>query len=506
MLDAEQLRASLSRELAREVVVVSEPQAAELQIRLSDATHAQVKYTPARGERLSRQVELPPDAERSVLVLSWVSVNLVRDEASEVLDELRARRKEEEEAEAKAAAEKAAADKAAVENAAADKAAADQAAAEKAAAAEAAAEKAAADKAGAEPEDDGLLRDPWRRYDLALATPTSILPDSAKRELVLQLALGWGDSGAIRGVAVSAGALRVRQNLRGVALGLGFALVGGKARGAVGSVGYSQLERELTGVQIGAGAALQRRGILRCMQIAVGGAVADEVQGAQIGAGVAYARSLDGLATSVGAVVLRERGRGLVVAGGVGAVGDFQGGVVGAGVTIAHDLQGIAIAPVNVQRRVRGLQLGIINVADELDGAALGIISVTRKGRVQPVMWGDRDGTVHMAVKSIAGYLFTQLGGGVSLGADEFSYDAGVGAHLELGSLFFEPGVHYSAVSQVDTADGPPDAHYLHYLLQGGLRLGNKIDLLAAVGLRHHIAGGSPGGVDPDLRIGLGFF
>src|SRR5262249_35112498 len=161
-----------------------------------------------------------------------------------------------------------------------------------------------------------------------------------------------------------------------------------------------------------------------------------------------------------------------------------------AGVNVARDFRGIALAPVNVQRRVRGIQIGIVNVADEVDGAAIGIVSLVRNGRLQPVVWGSGDRSVHLALKSIAGYAFTQLGGGIDLVGKKLSYDGGIGGHVRFGkSLFLEPGVHYSATHKVENAEGAPDEHYLYYLLTVGLRLGSSLDVFAAAGVRHLVAG-----------------
>jgi hypothetical protein len=123
-LDKSRLRDFLARELKRDVVVTSDAGGAAVQIRVQNGARAQVEYTTGTGERLTRDVELPPDKDRTLEVLSWLTVNLVRDEASELLDELRARRKEEADARA---AEQAAAEQAAADKAAADKAAGDAA-------------------------------------------------------------------------------------------------------------------------------------------------------------------------------------------------------------------------------------------------------------------------------------------------------------------------------------------------------------------------------------------
>jgi hypothetical protein len=122
-LDKSRLRDFLARELKRDVAITPNAGAAAVQIRVQNGARAQVEYTTGTGERLTRDVELPPDKDRSLEVLSWLTVNLVRDEASELLHQLRARRKGEADARAaeQAAAEQAAADKAAADKAAADK-------------------------------------------------------------------------------------------------------------------------------------------------------------------------------------------------------------------------------------------------------------------------------------------------------------------------------------------------------------------------------------------------
>jgi len=439
--DKQRLRASLAHELGRDVVFTDDVSQAAVQIRLDGALRADVHYKTPSGEELSRSVDLPPDRERSVQVVSWLTVNLVRDEASELLDELRARRKEE--AEARAAEDKAATDKAAADKAAVDKAAADKAAADKAARGAEQAKKNQKRPTPPQSPLDALLRESRWSFDVALATPLSLVHDSPKRELKLQLALAYGESGAIRGIAVAPGVLRVRRDLSGIALAAGAVLIGGKARGIVA---------------------------------AAGGAFVGDVNGVVVAAGVTSAKSL----------------RGIQVAGGLNT---------------ARDLDGIALGPINVHRRVKGLQLGIVNVAEQVDGASLGILSFAKNGRVQPVVWGSRDGSVHVAIKSIAGYCFTQLGGGINLDAASFSYDAGVGAHLRLSeSWFFEPGVHYSGSHETADASGSVDEQQLHYLAGLGLRLGNKLDLFAAAGVRHTVAGGSGAPVSPEVRAGIAFF
>lgn len=503
-LDRARLRELMSRELKREVVLSSDAGGAAVLIRVQNGARAQVEYTTPSGDRLTRDVELPPDKARSLEVLSWLTVNLVRDEASELLDELRARRREE--ADARATEEQAAAEKAAADKAAAEKAAAEKAAAEKAAAEQA---KRKIDLNVEEPANQGLLKDPKRSFDLALATPLSIIQDSTQRELWGQLALAYGASGGIRGVAVSPGGLRIRQDLLGHAVGAVFALVGGNVKGTVVSAGYSQVDGNLQGVQLGAGAAIQRGKLARGVIVSAGVAFTGDLTGVVVGAGLASARSLNGIALSAGLTVIRGPADGILIGVGATWASDFKGTAVSAGVNVARDFRGIAVAPINVQRRVRGLQLGIVNIAEEVEGAAIGIVSIAKNGRLQPVLWSGIDGTAHVALKSIAGNAFTQLGGGIDVGSSALSYDGGIGAHLRLTeTIFLEPGVHYSGRQSVGDAEAGSGLtrHELHYLVGAGLRLANKVDLLAAGGVRHTFSGTDEGQAAPEARLGLAFF
>jgi hypothetical protein len=470
------LQATLAKELGRDVMLASEPAAADILIRIESA-RARVRYATPSGEQLIREVELPPDRERSLQVLSWLTVNLVRDEASELLEQLRARRKSE--ADARAAEARAAQEQAAADKAAADKAARDKAAAE---AARKSAEVAALEPAASnEP-----IRDRFKSFDVALATPVSLLRDSPKRELRLQLALAYGESGAIRGAAGALGLLHIRQDLVGVSAALASVSVGGNALGAVVGIGYANVDGRLDGVMLGMGAA--------------------------------RAGALHGVATSIGATLLREPSRAILLAGGANVAGDLTGIQLAGGVNVARDFRGIALAGVNVHRRVRGLQFGIVNVAEEVDGAAIGVISLSRDGRLQPVLWGGSDGSVHVALKSIAGYAFTQLGGGIDIDRTALSYEAGIGAHIRLGKSFFlEPGVHYTSSHQTSEEEPPseerpavepvPDRYYLHYLVMAGLRWDDSLDLLAGGGLRQMLDGpAEESRISPEVRVGIGFF
>jgi hypothetical protein len=67
--------------------------------------------------------------------------------------------------------------------------------------------------------------------------------------------------------------------------------------------------------------------------------------------------------------------------------------------------------------------------------------------------------------------------------------------------------VHYSGSQSVGDAEASSDArHDLHYLLGFGLRVGNKVDFLAAGGVRQHVTGPDADGAAPEGRLGIAFF
>jgi len=164
----------------------------------------------------------------------------------------------------------------------------------------------------------------------------------------------------------------------------------------------------------------------------------------------------------------------------------------------------IAVAPVNVHRKLSGLQLGIINVAEKVDGVAIGILTLAGNGRLQPLLGVGSLGSAHLAMKSVAGHAFTQLGAGIGEAGDELTLDAGVGGHIRIGSYFVEPGVHYSSSQSTKDASGPALHHDLHYLVHVGLRLNQTLDLLLGAGAQHGVLRSTVGAWKPEARAGIG--
>ena len=108
----------------------------------------------------------------------------------------------------------------------------------------------------------------------------------------------------------------------------------------------------------------------------------------------------------------------------------------------------------------------------------------------------------------------------MDLDRTRLSYEAGIGAHIRFGKSFFlEPGVHYASTHATaeDTPDREdpevprvplvPDRYYLHYLVMGGLRWSDALDVLAGGGVKQTLEGADDEPViRPEVRVGIAFF
>jgi hypothetical protein len=160
-------------------------------------------------------------------------------------------------------------------------------------------------------------------------------------------------------------------------------------------------------------------------------------------------------------------------------------------VNVARDLDGLALAPINLHRRVKGLQL-VCSTSPSSRRAALGIIAWPRTADCSRT-WGRDRPAAARALKSIAGWAFTQLGAGIDLNGASFTYDGGLGLHLRLSEkLFLEPGLHYSGSNDPAAASGAPDSSSFTHLAQLGY--GRAQGRLAGGGghASHFLAGRAP--------------
>ena len=128
---------------------------------------------------------------------------------------------------------------------------------------------------------------------------------------------------------------------------------------------------------------------------------------------------------------------------------------------MAETLRGLQLGVVNVAGEVHGVQLGVVNVAKHVDGTSIGLVSVADNGRLQPVLWASTLMPINAAMKFTVGPLYTQAGFGYAPSNDTYTYELGLGAHIPVGRVFIEPGVHYS---EMRSSKHPTD----HELLEHG--------------------------------------
>jgi hypothetical protein len=88
-LDAEQLRAAIARELGVNVRLSAKDESPALRVRLGNGRRATVRFQPPGERALERTVELPADPEPAYETVALLAGNLARNEASELLAQLR---------------------------------------------------------------------------------------------------------------------------------------------------------------------------------------------------------------------------------------------------------------------------------------------------------------------------------------------------------------------------------------------------------------------------------
>jgi hypothetical protein len=184
--------------------------------------------------------------------------------------------------------------------------------------------------------------------------------------LQLSLAANLIDRG-MAGAQLTVGTNILRGPGRGAQLSVGANYATDLWKGVQSSVGMNYVGTWLAGVQMTVGANLVR----------------EDVHGAQLAVGMNYAGGrLRGAQFAVGANLAREDSRGLqVVAGANVAPQAFQGAQLAAGGNYAGKLGGAQVAPVNLARSARGLQLGVINAAGEIAGGQVGVVNLAMRGR-----------------------------------------------------------------------------------------------------------------------------
>jgi hypothetical protein len=419
-LDAGAIEAAVEHEL--EVPLVIDAKAVErLEIRVTGRRANVTYYAPGR-DPVTRSLELPKDRERALETIAFLGGNLARDEASELLAQL-----------APPAVEP-------VESPPPSPPAPPPPANPPQVKPPASVTQKPAPPASPNALPP-LLTSKHFAGNVTLFYPATARPHTERWRLNAELGMSYSRVGAIKGVGLALGYLRVDQDVDGVAAALGWTRAGevhGIQAGLIGADGAGRLK----GIQVGLLLSL-RQGNVEGLQASALVVTANDVLGIEGAPLVAVARDVQGFQGSAAVSVGRDV-RGVRL--GVVAVGRDALGVQGGVVNIARDTTGAALGIVNVGRRVRGLQLGLVNVAESIDGGAIGLVNIAGNGRFQPVAWFVGPTPILMGgYKSITGYTYTQAGIGYDLTHDYYRWEVGTGLHLNLGYGFYgETGLTFA--------------------------------------------------------------
>ena len=471
-LDAGEIRRAIALELG--VSVLPAPTAAGPSDTLDVTVHSQplraeVVFRSKSGKKVARSISLPAEPHRATETIALLAGNLVRDEAAELLAAMNAAGATATSPAGSRAAAKPAGSSGSGTAAAGPSAAtatkptppSDQAKPE-ARASNAKADAAKPSKtdpdSAAQPPEPELESDV---IDLAFFHPISYPSHSLKKSFVIELGLLYGRIGALEGAGMVVGVSRVHRHVYGAQLSGLVTVDHGKVHG----VSYAGIATWVEGEVRGA----------------VGAGVYSHVKGTVHGvnaAPVAYAGGLDGLEAAV-----------------VSVSGDGRGVQLGVA-NVARDQSGLQLGLVNVGRRLSGVQLGLVNVAEEVDGAPVGLVSITRDTDYSAVTYSSLRFPVNAAFKMRNGYVFSELGGGVAFDrevADDSRktnigrFGAILGAHIDVGPIFVEPGVGFDSEVPLSESTSNERQGVVRYRGTIGWQLLPALGVIAGAELRQEI-------------------
>jgi len=186
---------------------------------------------------------------------------------------------------------------------------------------------------------------------------------------------------------------------------------------------------DVNGAQIGVASILG--GSISGTQLGVGNVVGGDVKGTQIGVGNVIGGSSTGSQIGVGNIVGGDANR---LQMGVGNVtgGNVSGLQLGVGNFAGGDVDGVQIAVANIAGgRVSATQIGVFNYADDVD-APIGLVNVVRRGRTSLEVAGSFDGIASVGVRHGGRYVHSILGADLPFGVDDspWGFTLGIGARV----------------------------------------------------------------------------
>lgn len=482
-LDPEGVKVAIERELG--VPLRVDAVAAQRLEIIVTGRRANVSYFAPSVEPVTRSVDLPRDRDRATETIAFLAGNLARDEAAALLAELRPPEAPAEEvpppplppAPTSASAESAPAPPPAVQPA----------------------------PSTPEPKPAALLEADRFAFNLSLFPPVTLLPNTERRRLNLELGMIHSRLGALRGAAFTLGYLKVLGPAEGFVYALGWSRTGdmkGVQLAHLVNEGHGKLtgfsHGDLVNVRTGDVEGLQMAGVV---------ALSHDVVGSQIGGVVSRTFAQQG--ATVGGIANLAQGEveGAQI-GGIASVAQRVDGAQVAGIAnVAGDVNGVQIGLVNVGGKVNGMQLGLINVSQEIHGGALGLVNVAGNGRVQPIGWisGGTDLRAMGGVKFVTDFTYVFVGVGSELTKTRRQTEAGTGLHLEFGPAYGEAGVAYSLVTDGDGSSEQAIRQDFKYELRLGYEVLPWFTLFVGGGLAQRLQGeGTP--LRGEYSLGLTLF
>lgn len=385
-MNAESLRAAVQRELGLPVQLIADPQASHLAISATSQAAVNITFVRADGSTIDRTVDVSNTGGHAGETLALVAANLMRDEAADLLDALRA--------------------------------------------AQPAPPSAAAVKAEPPPPPmpKGCDANDLRKLTLGF----DVLPyvgmssgDKTDVERKFSLNLFGGVTGAVRGVELGGFLNLVDHSVCGAQFSGIANLVNGPVQGAqFGLVNWSN--GRVDGAQFGlvAGAV----GTLKGAQYGLLEIASGDVTGAQFGLVNIGGGSLTGAQFGLGnlaATTVFGAQLGVVNVGGDSltglqaglanvAVGSASGAQLGLANISTGETRGLKLGLANITTgRVHGATIGLFNTAEDAD-APIGLVNVLWKGRTHLDVWATDFGVVAVGLEHGGRYLHNIYGFGIS--------------------------------------------------------------------------------------------
>jgi len=448
-LELETLRIAIENELRVPVSLVR-PASFWGHVQIEGAARSDiiVHYESTDGTtKLERRVALPVDASRQAQVIAWVTGNLVRNEAAELLaqasqsqpiaDALGATREAEPQPPVPA-----------IEPVVQPSAPVAQPPKQP---------PPQVPVANATPAEPDL--GPSRAVHAAFISPwVAVHSDAAIHRYHLSFGGIYSHVGALNGFGLGLAVDRIEYASRGVQLS-GLWLDGAAHHGLLLAGVGTHAHGALTGVEL-AGALALRSG---------------NVTGAQVTGALNVAQNVQGLQLSL--------------------------------VNVAHDVRGLQLSLVNVAEDVDGVQFGFVNVARKNRGIALGLFNWSEGARLQPIYFFQNPGYHNVGYRNLSGHATSTM----SFGYDEARKRArthfALGARTTFGRVSLGAETGYGWVLE-NMTNGPTDrAHELDLIGTVTVELfRNRLSVFGGGGASLPVAGVVPAEPHGLAQVGISLF